>query len=61
MTTPATVQRDEPNLSVVVTQLMKGVVYRDVHEAQWHELLQLQAKVRDYVGVIGLTVVVDEA
>lgn len=61
MTTPATAQRDEPDLSVVVTQLMKGVVYRDVHEAQWHQLLQLQSKVRDYVGVIGLTVVVDEA
>lgn len=61
MTTPATAQRDEPDLSVVVTQLMKGVVYRDVHEAQWHQLLQLQSKVRDYVGVIGVTVVVDEA
>lgn len=61
MTAPTTVRRDEPDLSVVVTQLMKGVVYRDVHEAQWHQLLQLQSKVRDYVGVIGLAVVVDEA
>ncbi|AYY15419.1 DUF4194 domain-containing protein [Actinobacteria bacterium YIM 96077] len=40
---------------------MKGVLYRDVHESQWNQLLQLQANVRDYVGVIGLTVVVDEA
>nr|WP_184829417.1 DUF4194 domain-containing protein [Jiangella mangrovi] len=40
---------------------MKGVVYRDVHESQWGQLLQLQPQVRDYVGVIGLTVVVDEA
>ncbi len=61
MTTAAASRRDEPNLSVVVTQLMKGVVYRDVHESQWSQLLQLQPQVRDYVGVIGLTVVVDEA
>lgn len=52
--------KDEPNLSVAVTQLMKGVVYRDTHEVAWRHLLQLQPQVRDYVGVIGLTVVVHE-
>lgn len=61
MTTATTARRDEPDLSVVVTQLMKGVVYRDVHEPQWNQLLQLQSKVRGYVATIGLTVVVDEA
>jgi hypothetical protein len=50
-----------PNLSLAVTQLMKGVVYRDTHEVAWRHLVQLQAQVRDYVAVIGLTVVVDEA
>ncbi|MPZ73962.1 MAG: DUF4194 domain-containing protein [Nitriliruptorales bacterium] len=40
---------------------MKGVLYRDVHESQWAQLLQLQRQVRDYVAVIGLSVVVDEA
>jgi hypothetical protein len=49
------------SLPLAVTQLMKGVVYRDTHEAAWRQLLQLQAQVRDYVAVIGLTVVVDEA
>lgn len=53
--------RDEPSLSLAVTQLMKGVVYRDTHETPWRHLLELQPQVRDYVGVIGLTVVVDEA
>ena len=53
--------RDEPNLSIAVTQLMKGVVYRDQHETAWRHLLQLQVQVRDYVAVIGLTVVLDEA
>jgi hypothetical protein len=55
------VNRDEPNLSLAVTQLMKGVLYRDQHETAWRHLLLLQPQVRDYVAVIGLTVVVDEA
>ncbi|MGH3624807.1 MAG: DUF4194 domain-containing protein [Sciscionella sp.] len=45
----------------MVTQLMKGVVYADTHEKHWRRLLQLQAQVRDYVAVLGLTVIVDEA
>jgi hypothetical protein len=51
----------EADLSIAVTHLMKGVLYRDTHEVAWRSLVQLQPKVRDYVGVIGLTVVVDEA
>jgi Domain of unknown function (DUF4194) len=51
----------EPDLSLAVTQLMKGVVYRDTHERAWRHLLQLQPQVRDYVAVLGLLVVVDEA
>ncbi|AXK89808.1 DUF4194 domain-containing protein [Nocardia farcinica] len=39
---------------------MKGVVYADSHEKVWRNLLPLQPQVRDYVGVMGLTVVVDE-
>lgn len=53
--------REEPDLSLAVTQLMKGVVYRDTHETAWRHLLQLQPQVRDHVAVIGLTVVVDES
>ena len=51
----------EPDLPPAVTQLMKGVVYRDDHDKAWRNLLQLQAQVRDYVAVIGLQVVIDEA
>ncbi len=54
-------RRDELDLSLVVTHLMKGVVYADGHEKVWRHLLPLQAQVRDYVAVLGLTVVVDEA
>ena len=35
----------EPDLSQAVTQLMKGVVYRDDHDKAWRSLSQLQDKV----------------
>ena len=53
---------NEPtDLSLVVVHLMKGPLYRDVHEKQWGLLLGLRNQVGDYVSVLGLHVVVDEA
>ena len=46
---------------LAVIPLMKGVVYRDTHDRAWKQLLQLQPQVRDYVEVLGLQVVIDEA
>jgi Domain of unknown function (DUF4194) len=60
MTSPS-LARSELDLPLVVTTLMKGVIYRDTHENAWRHLLPLQTQVRDYVATIGLTVVVDEA
>jgi Domain of unknown function (DUF4194) len=51
----------EPDLSLAVVQLMKGVVYADSHERAWNHLMQLQPQVRDYVAVLGLQIVVDES
>jgi len=51
----------EPDLPLAVTQLMKGVVYRDAHDRAWRSLLDLQPQARDYVDVLGLQVVIDEA
>jgi uncharacterized protein DUF4194 len=51
----------EPDLSTAVVQLMKGAVYRDTHDKAWQHLLQLQPQVRDYVEVLGLQVIIDEA
>jgi hypothetical protein len=48
-------------LSLAVTQVMKGVVYRDTHDKAWKHLVDLQAQVRDHVAVMGLVVVIDEA
>ena len=55
---PATKPAD---LSAVLIPLLKGVTYRDDDAAHWSALLQLQARVRDHVGVLGLELMLDEA
>jgi hypothetical protein len=54
-----------PDLSSLVIPLLKGVIYRDETGARnavlWNGLLELQARVRDYVAVLGLELVLDEA
>ncbi len=52
---------DQGDLPTVAIALLKGVVYRDGNERLWAALLELQAHVRDYVAVLGLELVVDEA
>lgn len=49
------------DLSVLLIGLLKGVLYRDVDERQWTVLLNLQARVRDYVAVLNLDLVLDES
>lgn len=58
--TSAPVPSGELDLPLVVTSLMKGVVYRDEQETCWRHLLHLQSQVRDHVDVLGLVVVIDE-
>ena len=41
--------------------LFKGVVYQDANPALWQALLSLQARVRDYVALLGLELTLDEA
>lgn len=49
------------DLSTLAITLLKGVVYREDDERLWGSLLNLQARVRDYVGVLELDLVLDEA
>ena len=49
------------DLSALVIPLLKGVIYQEGNAGQWNALLQLQARVRDYVAVLGLELVLDEA
>jgi hypothetical protein len=51
----------QPDLTTLVIPLLKSVLYREDDAAQWAALLQLQARVRDYVAVLALDLVVDEA
>jgi len=57
----AAVARSELDLPLVVTTLLKGVVYQDQHEKVWSHLLPLRAQVADYVATMGMIVVIDEA
>ncbi len=48
-------------LSHVVVPLLKGVLYQEENPALWQTLLNLQADVRDYMALLGLELMLDEA
>ena len=51
-----------PNdLPALIILLLKGVIYQEADAGFWNALLNLQARVRDYVVVLGLELVLDEA
>ncbi len=52
---------EDLDLPLVLTTLMKGVLYRDTHDKAWNHLQQLTPRVRDHMGLMGLMVIVDEA
>lgn len=49
------------DLSGVVVPLLKGVIYQESDAALWNTLINLQGRVRDYIAVLGLELVLDEA
>ena len=51
----------DSRLSEVVVPLFKGVLYMEENPDQWKSLLDLQFRVRDYVAVLGLELILDEA
>ena len=48
-------------LSLPLIALFKGVLYQEDNPALWQNLLELQSRVRDYLGVLGLQLILDEA
>lgn len=48
-------------LSLPLIALFKGVLYQEDDPALWQSLLELQSRVRDYLGVLGLQLLLDEA
>ncbi|MFN3398479.1 MAG: DUF4194 domain-containing protein [Sulfurimicrobium sp.] len=49
------------DLSALLISLLKGVIYQEADASLWNALLNLQARVRDYMAVLGLELVLDEA
>lgn len=60
-TKPSHSTKPTQELSSVVVPLLKGVLYREDNPGLWGSLLSLQASVRDYVAVLGLDLMLDEA
>ncbi len=51
----------QDDVSTLVVMLLRGIVYREIDERLWGRLLHLQARVREYVSVLGLHLLLDEA
>ncbi len=49
------------DLSALAISLLKGVIYQESAPDLWGALLKLHARVRDYVSVLDLELVLDEA
>ncbi len=49
------------NLSIVLIALMKGISTGEDDPGLWQGLIELQGRIREYVAVIGLELVLDEA
>jgi hypothetical protein len=49
------------DLSSIVVPLLKGVIYQEGSPDLWNALLGMQARVRDYVAVLSVELVLDEA
>ena len=49
------------DLTAIIVPLLKGVLYQADNPQFWQALLNLQARVRDYVAVLNLELVLDEA
>ena len=47
--------------SLVTVTLLKGVVYEESDPALWQSLVDLQSRVRDYFGHLGLELILDES
>lgn len=48
-------------MSRIVINLMKGVVYSETNLELWQQLLNLQTQLAEYVSVLGLSLFVDES
>ena len=48
-------------LSPLAIRLLRGIVFRDSDPRLWEDLIALQARIRDYMSVLNLDLIIDEA
>ena len=60
-TVPAAPGAPQYDLTAIIVPLLKSVLYRDDDTAFWTALLKLRPRVSDYVAVLALDLVLDEA
>lgn len=58
---PAPSTAPSADLSTLLVRLLKNVLYREDDEGLWASLLRLQIRIREYVAVLGLELMLDEA
>ena len=61
MTEPANEASRPDALPSLLVSLLKGVLYRDDAADLWNDLHHLQAQVREYAGILGLELTLDDA
>lgn len=49
------------DLSPLLISLFKGVLYREDNQPSWQKLIEHQAAIRDYIQLLGLELIFDEA
>ena len=58
---PLSIEESASSLPLLLIGLLKGVQYQESDPKRWGQLLNLQSQVRDYMAVLGLTLILDEA
>ena len=53
-------EQHQANISPVIIQLFKGILFRNQHPILWNDLLSLQTQIVDYVAVVGLNLDIDD-
>ncbi len=53
-------ESNSDGLSASIVSLLKGVVAREDNEARWQTLMHVEPRVRDYVAVLGLELILVE-
>lgn len=61
MTSDTSPPSAERRFSLVLIALVKGVLYQDRDPGQWQDLLDHQARLRDHLAPLGLSLMLDEA